>query len=70
MVVVVFGAGQCVRGVYVRVCHLLLVLHGADVGIAAVLDVLWIYVYDVVCMLFDAGCGRTLVVQVVCGAHL
>jgi len=70
LVVVVFDSWQCMWSVYVRVCHLLLVLYCANERVIAVFDVFRIYIYDVVCLLSDAGCGWTLVIEVVCGSDL
>jgi len=70
VVVVVVDPRQCVWSVYVRVCHLLLVLHRANERVVAVFHVFWIYIHDVVCLLFDAGCSGTLVLEVVRGTNL
>jgi len=70
LVVVVVDSRQCVWSVYVRVCHLLLVLYRANERVVAVFHVFWIYIYDVVCMLFDVGRSGTLVLEVVCGQDL
>merc|ERR1712013_175796 len=70
LVVVESGEGRGVRCVYVRVCHLLLVLYRANDGQSAVFNVFWTYADDELRVLSDVGRRGALVEPLVRGPHL